>query len=64
MKFTEGEKTGGICPKCGKELEFSMGFRDCFSHTTGHYTVDVPLIVCSDDKCEYQEKYEGDRYER
>jgi C4-type Zn-finger protein len=51
MSFQDGEETGNECPKCGAPLLYEMSFRDCFSHTTGHYTIDVPLIVCS--KCDY-----------
>lgn len=50
--FKEGEKIPEAkCPKCGKQLEYGMSFRDAFNHKTGHYTVDVPVIACTE--CDY-----------
>lgn len=60
-KFKDDEEVGKDCPVCGKPLIFFMSFEDCFNHRTGHYTVDRPMIVCSDDDCEYQgEDYVSD----
>ena len=55
MKFKDGEKTGNKCPECGKDLYYEMSFQDQFSYTTGHYTIDLPLIACND--CDYAEEY-------
>lgn len=55
MTFTEGEETESVCPKCGKHLIAEMGFQDCFSHTSGHYTIDVPTLSC---ECGYSEEIE------
>ena len=60
MKFKEDEKTGKDCPTCGKPTIFFMSFEDCFSHTTGHYTCDRPMIVCSDEDCDYADDYEDE----
>jgi len=67
--FVEGNETGDDCPKCGKPLLYVLGFRDEFSHTSGHYTSDVYLIACSDENCDYCEELDeydssDDDYER
>ena len=56
MKFKDGEDAGKKCKKCGADMVFEMSFRDCFSYTTGHYTTDLPLIVCP--KCDEAEEFE------
>lgn len=62
MIFKEDEEVENrVCPKCGGKLFYEMGFQDCFSHSSGHYTVDVPLIVC--DKCDYSEEVIKDESE-
>lgn len=59
MTFRDGEEVEEReCPKCGAKLVYEMSFRDEFSYTTGHYTSDVPLIVCT--KCDYTEEVEPD----
>lgn len=55
MHFVDGDATGLECPKCGKPTYFEMSFIDQFSYKTGHYTSDRPLIVCSDEKCDFWE---------
>lgn len=54
----DGDKLGRECPKCGLELEFYLGFEDAFSYKSGHYTKDVPMAICSDEKCGYDEVLE------
>jgi hypothetical protein len=59
MSFFEGEKVDDrVCPKCGKDLVFEMGFTDQFNHIAGHYTVDKPIISC--ENCDYWEDFEED----
>jgi hypothetical protein len=55
MSFKEGEQSGKECPKCEAPMVYEMSFTDQFSHTSGHYTTDCPLIVCT--KCTYTEDY-------
>ncbi len=55
----DGDKLGRECPRCNKhELEFYMGFADRWSDRSGHYTVDVPMIICPDEECGYEEGYD------
>lgn len=57
MKFKEGEKIEDrVCPKCGGDLFYEMSFQDMFSYSSGHYTIDVPVIAC--EKCNYCEELE------
>lgn len=64
MTFKDGSKTGRDCPKCGKPLIFDLSFQDCWnSRQESHYTIDVPLVVCSDENCAYQEDYEKEEPE-
>ena len=61
ITFKEGDLTGEDCPKCGKPLYYEMGFQDCFSYKTGHYTIDDPLIICNE--CDYVIGYEKQEVE-
>jgi hypothetical protein len=61
MKFKNGDKAEGFCPKCGASLFYETSFRDCFSQRSGHYTVDVPIIAC--EKCDYAEEIEPEEME-
>ena len=54
----DGDEIGKDCPVCGKPMHFFMGFQDCFSHKTGHYTTDRPMAICQDPDCDYAEDYE------
>ncbi len=57
MTFRENEiLQDRVCPKCGGQLFYEMSFRDQYSYTSGHYTIDVPVIVC--EECEFCEEYE------
>lgn len=64
MEFKDNEETGEVCPDCDTNLVFEMSFKDCFSHKTGHYTIDFPIVVCPN--CDYYHEYERDyeEYER
>lgn len=49
------------CPYCDKPMEYeSDGFMDCFNHTTGHYTINIPFFYCNE--CDYQID-EGELYD-
>lgn len=61
MKFKDEVDVGRDCPKCNKPLFFEMSFTDEFSHKTGHYTIDRPLIICQN--CDYFEDYEYEEEE-
>lgn len=56
MKFQDGEETGNDCPKCGKPCVWATGTMDSYDNRTEiHYTKDVPMVVCSDSDCDYQD---------
>ncbi len=61
MSFRDGEESGRECPKCETIMVYEMSFTDQFSHTTGHYTTDFPLLVCP--KCDHSEEYTGEEDE-
>jgi hypothetical protein len=57
-KYKDGEETEFECKVCKVKLFFEMSFRDGFSYSSGHYTYDVPTLVCP--KCEKVIEYEGE----
>lgn len=61
MSFKDGEQSEVECPKCGNPLLFEMSFKDRYSYSTGHYTVDYPILACPN--CDYTQEYEGDDYD-
>jgi hypothetical protein len=56
----DGEPTGDLCPDCNEELYYYCGFIDCFSHTTGHYTIDSWMKVCNNPECKFAKELTGD----
>ena len=56
MKFKNGEESEIECKQCQTKMIYEMSFKDQFSYTSGHYTTDLPLLVCP--KCDYNEDYE------
>ena len=65
MSFEEGvEVEERLCPNCEKPLFYETSFDDMFSPSSGHYTVDVRVIVCkSCHFCEELEPEEDDEPE-
>jgi hypothetical protein len=51
MVFVDGEQSEVVCPKCHSLMTYEMSFLDKFNPISGHYTVDVPIIVC--ESCDY-----------
>jgi hypothetical protein len=60
-EYKDGEETEHECKDCKVKMFFEMSFKDCFSYTSGHYTVDCPILVCP--QCNKIEDYEGEENE-
>jgi hypothetical protein len=60
MTYKDGEETQLKCKKCGSKMIYEMSFQDCYSYSSGHYTIDCPILYCK--KCDIAIDYIGDEY--